>query len=186
MIDWLSICQPQACFSCGHFFKVQPNFELFAYFFLHCENPFQKSRLKGQTLIYGTVQSIQSFIQFQDYWGFTQKSVVCSTFCIIKNVCLDTVSRCLKLVCLFVCIKLLGSISKIYSGPKDINHHHHHHEDFIYKYKYLFSFSNPFCYIQLVAAHPLVVSKFGCKLNRRPKYSQKVTLTILLSVLAPF
>lgn len=55
MIDWLSICQPQACFSCGHFFKVQPNFELFANFFLHCQNPFQKSRLKGQTLIYGTV-----------------------------------------------------------------------------------------------------------------------------------
>lgn len=29
------------------------------------------------------------------------------------------ISRCLKLVCLFVCIKLLGSISKINSGPKD-------------------------------------------------------------------
>lgn len=44
------------------------------------------------------------------------------------------ISRCLKLVCLFVCIKLLGSISKINSGPKDINHHHHH-EDFKYKYR---------------------------------------------------
>ena len=81
------------------------------------------------------------------------------------------ISRCLKLVCLFVCIKLLESISKINSGPKDINHDHHH-EDFKCKYrnKYLFSFSNLFCYIQLVAVHPLVVSRFGCKLNRRPKY----------------